>query len=112
MADITQELPFSDASVDMLVSRSVLEHLESMEAFAAESGRILRNGGCFIHLLPYRYAPFAIIKRALPAGVFRGILYSLVPETKGIGGFPAKYRGFYYLATVRVFVGTGFSSRI
>lgn len=109
VADVTEGLPFPDASVDMVVSRSVLEHLERVEAFVIEARRVLKDGGSFIHLFPCRYAPFAIINRALPDRLSRRLLYSLIPETKGIGGFPAKYRECYYSAMEHVLAENGFA---
>lgn len=108
VADVTRGLPFPDASVDMIVSRSVLEHLRDVRSFVAEARRALKEGGYFIHLFPCRFAPFAMINRALPHAVSRRLLYSLVPETKGIGGFPAVYRDCYYSATRRVLEDNGF----
>jgi ubiquinone/menaquinone biosynthesis C-methylase UbiE len=108
VADVTRGLPFPDASVDMVVSRSVLEHLRDVRSFVAEARRVLKEGGYFIHLFPCRFAPFAVINRALPHAVSRKILYSLVPETKGIGGFPAVYRDCYHSAMRRVLEDGGF----
>jgi 2-polyprenyl-6-hydroxyphenyl methylase/3-demethylubiquinone-9 3-methyltransferase len=91
VADIMTDLPFTDGEVDMIVSRSVLEHLTDLEAFVARSARSLRPGGTFIHLVPSRNAPFALINRALPAWLSRRVMYFFHPHTAGICGFPAFY---------------------
>ncbi|MBI2432051.1 MAG: class I SAM-dependent methyltransferase [Candidatus Hydrogenedentes bacterium] len=91
VTDITKALPFADASVDLITSRSVLEHLSNLEAFVAEAQRVLRPGGLFIHLVPNRFAPFALINQALPNRLSKRIVHYLHPSTQGICGFPAVY---------------------
>jgi SAM-dependent methyltransferase len=98
VADVTKTLPFASGEVDMIVSRSVLEHLPDLEAFIVEAARVLKAGGArggaggeFIHLFPGRYALFALINRALPHRLSRRLLYFLQPQVAGICGFPAFY---------------------
>ena len=43
--DLHQPLPFADGSFDRVVSGLVLEHLHELDAFFAESRRVLRPGG-------------------------------------------------------------------
>ena len=61
IADITRGLPFEPWEADLIVSRSVLEHLKDLEAFVAGSKPALRKGGYFIHVFPCKFAPFALI---------------------------------------------------
>lgn len=98
VANIMRDLPFETGEVDMIVSRSVLEHLTDLEAFIVASKRVLKPGGSFIHLLPSRYAAFAVVNRALPHRLARRILYFLQPQTAGICGFPAFYDRCYHSA--------------
>jgi len=91
VADITGGLPLADESVDLIVSRSVLEHLNDVEGFVAASKRALKEGGFFIHLFPARYAPFAVIRRLLPDPIARRLLFTFHPRTESICGFPAFY---------------------
>jgi SAM-dependent methyltransferase len=107
-ADIMQELPFEAGEVDMIVSRSVLEHLVDLEAFVANSARVLKPGGYFIHLFPGRFAPFAIINRMFPQRLSRRILFFLHPQTVGICGFPAFYDRCSYSALARLVESRGF----
>lgn len=95
VADIMRDLPFATGEVDMVVSRSVLEHLTDLEAFVAAAARVLKPGGAFIHLFPSRYALFALINRALPHRIARRVLYFLQPQVAGICGFPAFYDRTY-----------------
>lgn len=108
VADIMRSLPFEDASVDMVVSRSVLEHLQSVEGFVSSSGRALRPGGHFIHLFPSRFAPFALINQLLPGWLGKRVLYFLRPVSRGIGGFPAFYDSCNYSAIVPMLERRGF----
>src|SRR5918995_287962 len=89
VADITKRLPFDDAEVDMIVSRSVIEHLRDSEAFAREAARVLKPGGHFISVLPSRFAPFSIANQLLPRRLSRYLLRMLIPGSEGRLGFPA-----------------------
>jgi len=109
VADIMRELPFQDDSVDLIVSRSVLEHLESQESFFRESYRILKPGGKCIHFFPSKFAPFALINQALPGAVARRLVQGLYDESKGILGFPAHYHGTYRSAFDRILAEEGFT---
>ena len=91
VANIMERLPFEPDELDMIVSRSVLEHLTDLESFVGNSHTALKRGGYFIHLVPARYAPFAVINRALPAWFSKRVLYFFHPKVKGICGFPAFY---------------------
>lgn len=108
VADITRNLPFRDGEVDLLVSRSVLEHLVDLNGFFTNANRVLRTGGYMIHLFPSRYAPFSLLNRMIPDRLSKMILHYLIPETKGIGGFHASYKECYYSAIESLLCGCGF----
>ena len=44
----------ADASVDLVLSSSVLEHVRDLRGLLAEVGRVLRPGGAMLHLVDYR----------------------------------------------------------
>jgi SAM-dependent methyltransferase len=92
VADLTRSLPFADGEADLLASRYVLEHLGDLRPFLAEAHRVLKPGGLMVHLLPSRYAPFAVLGRLLSHGAAEKVLYHLKPEARGISGFPSVYR--------------------
>ena len=48
-------LPFEDASFDVVVSASVLEHARNPEEYLMEIRRVLRPGGAAMHLLPGKW---------------------------------------------------------
>jgi SAM-dependent methyltransferase len=45
-------LPFPDGSFDVVFSSNALEHIRELDAFLAETRRVLRSGGIAIHVLP------------------------------------------------------------
>jgi SAM-dependent methyltransferase len=54
----TQQLPFADASFDLIVSETVLEHVPgTQEVEMAEWRRVLKPGGAALHLFPPRTIP-------------------------------------------------------
>ncbi len=53
LADL-QRFPFENASLDVVVSEDVLEHVPDLEAAIREIGRALRPGGMHLFTMPYR----------------------------------------------------------
>lgn len=98
VADVLKALPFENEKVDIVVSSSVLEHLERLEDFIATSSRILKTDGHFIHLFPSKFAPFALINQMLPKKLSRRLLYFFNPQSVGVCGFPSFYNKCYYSA--------------
>ncbi|HPD61639.1 MAG TPA: class I SAM-dependent methyltransferase, partial [Thermodesulfobacteriota bacterium] len=96
LANIMRPLPFKDRSVDLVVSRAVLEHLEDLEFFFIESTRVLKNNGYCIHAFSSKFAPFAIINQLLPKKVSKQLLLYFRPELKDFAGFPAYYNKCFY----------------
>jgi SAM-dependent methyltransferase len=86
------ELP---GSFDLVLSRTVAEHVENAETFHTNVHRMLEDGGRALHFFPTLYALPFVVNRLLPewAG---GRLLSLIQsgrEQEGRHGkFPAHYR--------------------
>lgn len=59
-------LPFADRRFDLVVARSVLEHLESPEPVFREIARVLRPGGAFVFLTPSRFDYVSVIASMVP----------------------------------------------
>ncbi len=91
VADIGCRLPFGEGEIDLLVSRTVLEHVHPVEVFFAEAGRVIRTGGCTVHMVPCRHAPFAIVARLLPFNLAKSILHFVNPRSAGVVEFPVFY---------------------
>lgn len=96
VADATRRLPFADDSIDLVTSRSVLEHLTDTDQFLRDSYRVLNSGGYAIHIMPGRNAPFAILNRLLSNRVTKRLLSLLYPDIQGGWGFPAHYDNCTY----------------
>jgi SAM-dependent methyltransferase len=59
-------LPFRDAVFDVVVSRSVVEHLEHPVAVFAELRRVLKPGGCLVFTTPNKYYYSSLIASMIP----------------------------------------------
>ena len=108
VADASKLLPFADAEVDLVVSRSMLEHLVDTSGFVRETYRVLKPGGYTIHVFPSKYAPFSLLNRMLPRTLSSKALHLLVPDSKGSLGFPAYYDHTYAGGMRRVLERLGF----
>jgi ubiquinone/menaquinone biosynthesis C-methylase UbiE len=91
VADLSQPLPLKDSSVDMVVSRAVLEHLRDVDGFLAEAARVLKPGGVMVHMMPSRFAPFAILNRWIPNRLTRWLIATFEPYHQQTCGYPAYY---------------------
>lgn len=109
VADVTKELPFDPATVDLVVSEAVLEHLADTESFIAHCARVVRPGGQFISLFSSRFSPHAIANRVLPDAWSSVLLRTLVPGSSGRLGFPAHYDRTYASEISRLLERHGFA---
>lgn len=55
-----QQLPYPDASFDVIISQQVLEHVpdEQFVGYYSEEGRVLKHGGIAFHQVPHKLVPF------------------------------------------------------
>ena len=95
VADASGILPFADSSIRVITSRTVLEHVPDVASFVKESHRVLSPGGMSVHLIPCRYALFAVIARILPFQFSTKLLHFFRPQSIGIVGFPVYYQDCY-----------------
>ena len=108
VADISRHIPFRDGEIDLLVSRTVLEHVRDVEAAAHEMARVLRAGGQTLHLLPCRYALFALVARIMPFAFAKRVLHAIVPASRGVVEFDVFYDRGHPKELERVFSAAGF----
>ena len=109
VADVATSLPFADASVDLVVSRAVLEHVADVPAAARNIGRVVKPGGRTMHFLPGRYAPFAVAARVLPFGPLLRLLHAVLPWSRGQVEFDVHYDHCFPEALEQAFHEAGFS---
>jgi ubiquinone/menaquinone biosynthesis C-methylase UbiE len=108
VADVSHELPLPDGSVDLLLSRAVLEHVPDVAAAAANMARVLKPGGTTLHLLPGRYSLFGMAARALPFKPLLWLLHKVVPATVDQVEFDVYYDKGHPAALEQVFRSVGF----
>src|SRR2546422_6175459 len=79
--DISQGLPFADASFDYVFMVEVLEHTPTAYATAGEIHRVLRPGGVGMVSLPHPYHVKEIIWNFFPVPDKQGHIYNLTRQT-------------------------------
>jgi SAM-dependent methyltransferase len=84
-------LPYASESFDMVISRSVVEHLADPPAVFREFTRVLRPGGSVVLITPNKYDYVSLIAAATPCWVHKTLVSRifLVPEDDV---FPTLYR--------------------
>lgn len=108
VADVSRHIPFAGSEVDLLVSRTVLEHVPDLSRTAAEMARVMRPGAETIHLLPCRYALFAIVARVMPFSLAKRVLHTMIPSSRGVVEFNVYYDRGHPRELERVFTHAGF----
>ena len=101
-------LPLDADSMDLVVSRTVVEHLPDVEKFVRESRRVIRPMGCAVHFFPLKWAVFSTLNRVLPARLARAILFALQPQVRTTNGFRAYYDNCTPSRFVSVLEANGF----
>lgn len=109
VADVAaRALPFRDGTTDLVVSRSVVEHLHDNTAFFMNCARVLRSGGVLVHTFPCKFAPFSLLNQLLPNRLTRRLLAWFQPGWVDSCGFPAYYDHCYYSAIRQLLARSGF----
>lgn len=109
VADVAAGLPLPTASVDLILSRALLEHVVGVPASIRHMARVLKPGSVALHLVPCRYSLFGTAARVLPFGPLVRLLHLVMPWTHGHVGFPVHYDHCYPQALEREFRAAGFS---
>lgn len=84
--------PLADASVDVIVSLSVFEHVEHAEFVASELTRVLKPGGWLCAETPNRWGYIAVLATLVPNFLHKPILRFFMPSRKEQDTFPTRYR--------------------
>lgn len=109
VADVAAGLPFEPGEVSLLVSRTLLEHVQGVPAAVGNIGRVIAPGGRTIHLVPCRHALFAIVGRLVPWRFAKTAVDLLIPSAKGVIEFEPFYDHCDPSTLERLFKQAGFS---
>jgi SAM-dependent methyltransferase len=109
VADVAAGIPMPDGSVDLILSRALLEHVQGVPAAIGHMARVLKPGGVALHLVPCRYSLFGLAARILPFGPLIRLVHLVMPWTRGNVEFPVVYDHCYPQALEREFRKAGFS---
>ena len=111
VADVSRHIPLPDASVDLIMSRVLLEHVDGVPAAIREMHRVLRPGGKALHLVPCGNSLFGLGARLLPFGPLLRLTLKLAPWFGNYAfGFKVYYDHCYPNALEREFRAAGFSN--
>jgi SAM-dependent methyltransferase len=99
-------LPFRDGHFDMIISRSVIEHLEDPPQVFREFARVLRPGGKVVIITPNKYDYVSVIASLTPYRLHRSLVSRIfqVPEDDV---FPTLYRANTMSAVRKAFSSAG-----
>ena len=86
------KLPIEDASVDLIVSDYVFEHVEDPENVANELQRVLAPGGWLAVRTPNRWGYLRFASQIVPNRMHSAALRFVQPHRKAIDTFPTHYR--------------------
>lgn len=88
---VTEMTSIADGSMDLVYSRSVMEHIEDADAAYREIFRVLRHGGKYIFLTPNRYDYASLIASLVP-NRFHSRIVRYAEGRKEADTFPTFYR--------------------
>jgi SAM-dependent methyltransferase len=95
-----ESLPLPTESVDLIVAKWVLEHIDDPERALAEVARVLTPGGSFAFITPNRNYPTFLaslwVQRLLPFPLARRLIVPLAKRRS-----TEVYRSFYRMSTRR-----------
>jgi SAM-dependent methyltransferase len=86
-----RNLPTRPGKVDLITSRSTVEHLPDNRAFLRSCHEALSEGGIMIHTFPCKYAPFSVVNALLPNALTRRLMAIFHPEWTDECGFRVFY---------------------
>ena len=89
---VSAALPLHDASVDLIVSDFVFEHLDDPAHTARELERVLRPGGWLCARTPNKWGYIGMGARVVPNSLHTRFLRRLQPDRKAVDVFPTRYR--------------------
>lgn len=109
VADIAKSIPVPSNSVDLVLSRALLEHVDGVQAAVNEMARVLKPGAVALHFVPCRYSLSGTAARILPFERLLKLTHAFLPGTRGQVEFPVKYDRCWPKALEAAFRSAGFS---
>lgn len=109
VGDVSGRLPFGDKSIELLVSRALLEHVTGVRDAVGEMSRVLAPGGTALHFVPCRNSLFGLPARILPFEPLKRIVHYVRPETRGTVEFDVHYENCVPGTMRELFIDAGFS---
>jgi SAM-dependent methyltransferase len=103
-------LPFPSEHFDMVISRSVVEHLEDPERVFREFARVLRPGGKVVVITPNKWDYVSVIAALTPYWLHRSLV-SRIFQVPGEDVFPTHYKANTLSAIRKTFQAAGFVPR-
>lgn len=103
-------LPFPAEYFDMVISRSVIEHLEDPPTVLREFARVLRPGGKVVLVTPNRYDYVSLIAAVTPFRVHKFLVSRIFPVSEH-DVFPTRYRANTIPALRKIFRAVGLVER-
>jgi SAM-dependent methyltransferase len=85
------KVPLADGSIDLVYSRSVMEHVVDPDAVYAESARLLKSGGRWIFLTANRWDYVSLVSRLTPNRFHAGIVRRMEGREE-LDVFPTAYK--------------------
>jgi SAM-dependent methyltransferase len=85
-------VPVPDASIDLIISDFVVEHIVDVNAFKNEIDRMLKPGGVFCARTPHKATYFSIMARMVKNANHTRWLRKVQPTRKQEDVFPTAYR--------------------
>lgn len=89
---VGERLPVEDASVDLIISCSVFEHVDDAKFYASELNRVLAPGGWLCAFTPNKWGYVGVGARMIPNSFHTRLLKFFIPEKEDKDTFPTVYK--------------------
>jgi hypothetical protein len=93
---------------DMIISVTLMEHLQNNDAATASMFTALQKGGTMHHYIPSKWHPYSIALRLVGPVLQKRLIPLLRPAAAGVTGYPAFFNHCSPAAMHKLFVRHGF----
>jgi SAM-dependent methyltransferase len=104
---VTDLKSFASGSIDLAYSRSVMEHVDDVEAAYREVFRVLAPGGRYVFLTPNRYDYASVIATLVPNRL-HGKVVKATEGREDMDTFPTRYKSNTFRAIRSLAARNGF----